>query len=115
MNGFEIAFERNYNLAADSRQYQLVELGQILEDHVVDSDPSNGPSTDQKPLDYLEQLISSVPAPGPSLVSAASRGQRQRVEIQNCQTWLRAGVALLVQNGVMDQSALQAVDDAPKN
>ncbi|EDU49609.1 hypothetical protein PTRG_06689 [Pyrenophora tritici-repentis Pt-1C-BFP] len=68
MNGFEIAFERNYNLTDDSRQstqfsYAVVD---VLSTAI------------QTPLDHLEQLLMSVPTPGPSLMSAASQHQQPR-------------------------------------
>ncbi|KAF2013355.1 hypothetical protein BU24DRAFT_442470 [Aaosphaeria arxii CBS 175.79] len=113
--GFETVFERNYNLAATRRRYQIVPLAQVLEHHVANDEGDSGPSSDNTARDYVEQVALSVPAPGPSLVSASSSGPRQRVAIQNCQTWLRELVVKLVEKGVMDQSAVEAIDKAPKN
>ncbi|KAF1912615.1 hypothetical protein BDU57DRAFT_372555 [Ampelomyces quisqualis] len=64
---------------------------------------------------HFEQVTLSIPGPGRSLRSAASQGSGKRVDIQNCQTWLRAVVATLVQSGVMAEGAIQVVDNAPKN
>ncbi|PVI04890.1 hypothetical protein DM02DRAFT_725567 [Periconia macrospinosa] len=114
-NGFEIAFERNFDLAASGRRHQVILLGQVLDEHVVDVEGDGSQSTDTTARDYMEQVALSVPAPGPSLISVSSQGPRQRVAIQNCQTWLREFVAALVQKGAMDQSALQILDGAPKN
>ncbi|KAF2186882.1 hypothetical protein K469DRAFT_570861, partial [Zopfia rhizophila CBS 207.26] len=113
-NGFEIAFERNYNLDATSR-HQILPLAQVLDHYVVDVKGDGSQLKDQIAYDYLEQVALSIPAPSRSLVSTSTQGPRQRVEIQNCQTWLRQVVAALVQNGAMDQAALQAADSAPKN
>ncbi|KAF1846886.1 uncharacterized protein K460DRAFT_49567 [Cucurbitaria berberidis CBS 394.84] len=113
--GFNIAFERNYNLEATGRIHQVLRLAEMQDHLVVDVKGDGSQSTDQTVHDYLEQVALSVPAPSKSLVSATAQGPKQRVEIQNCQTWLRAVVAALVQNGVIDQAALQAVDSAPKN
>ncbi|KAF2118705.1 hypothetical protein BDV96DRAFT_642883 [Lophiotrema nucula] len=113
--GFEIAFERNYDLGATTRRHQVLQLAQVLDHYVVDVKGDGSRTKDQIAHDYLEEVALSVPAPARSLVSATSQGPRQRVEIQNCQTWLRQVVAAFVQNGAMDQSALQTVDNAPKN
>jgi hypothetical protein len=43
------------------------------------------------------------------------QGPRRRVEIQNCQTWLKDVVAALVQSGLIHESAIQIISDAPKN
>lgn len=50
-------------------------------------------------------------------VSCTHRQQapRKRVQIQNCQTWLRSGIEALVREEIMDKSALQTIDSAPKN
>ncbi|KAF2258102.1 hypothetical protein CC78DRAFT_479708 [Lojkania enalia] len=114
-NGFIISFERNYNLGSTSRRHQILPVDQVLDHHVVDVKGDGSRSRDQTAHDYLEEVALSIPAPGRSLVSAATQGPRQRVVIQNCQTWLRAVVAALVQRGVMSQASLQVIDNAPKN
>jgi hypothetical protein len=43
------------------------------------------------------------------------QGPRRRVEIQNCQTWLKDVVAALVQNELIHESAIQIISDAPKD
>ncbi|KAF2827132.1 hypothetical protein CC86DRAFT_466857 [Ophiobolus disseminans] len=113
--GFQVAFKRNYDLGTTSRSYQLLPLAQVADQHVVDVKGDGSKGTDTIAHDYLEQVALSIPAPGRSLRSATSQGSRQRVDIQNCQTWLRAVVAALVQNGVIAEGALQVVDNAPKN
>ncbi|KAH7070687.1 hypothetical protein BKA63DRAFT_535692 [Paraphoma chrysanthemicola] len=102
-NGFQIAFKRNYDLT------------QVANQHVVDVKGDKTKGTDATAHNYLKQVALSIPAPGRSLQSATSQGSRQRVDIQNCQTWLRAVVATLVQNRVIAEGALQVVDTAPKN
>ncbi|KAF1943670.1 hypothetical protein EJ02DRAFT_433041 [Clathrospora elynae] len=114
-NGFEIVFKRNYALDATSRPHQSLPLAEVSDHHVVDVKGDGSRGSDSTAHDNLEQVLLSVPAPGASLVSSSSQGPRKRVQIQNCQTWLRAGVAALVQNGIMDQSALQTIDSAARN
>ncbi|KAF2123947.1 hypothetical protein P153DRAFT_327702 [Dothidotthia symphoricarpi CBS 119687] len=113
--GFQIFFERNYDLVATRRRYQVLPLAQVLDQHVVDVEGDGSQWSDTTAHDYIEQVALSVPAPARSLISASSQGPKQRVAIQNCQTWLREFVAALVQKGLMDQSALQILDGAPKN
>ncbi|KAF1960010.1 hypothetical protein CC80DRAFT_438437 [Byssothecium circinans] len=113
--GFEICFERNYDISADSRRHQIVSLGQAQDDFVDDFQGNGALVTGQKAHDRLEEVALSVPPPKPSLLPATAQGPRRRVEIQNCQTWARNVVAALVQNGVLSGTALEAVENAPKN
>ncbi|KAF2834879.1 hypothetical protein M501DRAFT_989447 [Patellaria atrata CBS 101060] len=99
---------RTYN-----RSYSLIELGRV-EDHLVVDVPGSR-SQDQTPHDYLERVALSIPAPGPSLVPSSSQAPRERVQIQNCQTWLREVVESLVQKNVIGEEALQTLENAPKN
>ncbi|KAF2498232.1 hypothetical protein BU16DRAFT_558307 [Lophium mytilinum] len=111
--GFETIIERGYDLGDITQRHQLVRLGE-LSDVKGDEEASNEETSTGH--DYLEEIALSVPAPTKSLVSPTStEGPRHRVEIQNCQTWLRHAVAALVQAGVVGQAALQIVDGAPKN
>ncbi|OCK74426.1 hypothetical protein K432DRAFT_420310 [Lepidopterella palustris CBS 459.81] len=96
--GFQIQFERNYNLGATTRRHQIVPLAQVLDHYVLDV---KGDGTLRH--DYLEQVALSIPAPGRSSVSASTA------------TWLRQVVAALVQAGAMGQESLQIVDRTPKN
>ena len=43
------------------------------------------------------------------------QGPRHRVEIRNCQTWMREVVGVLVGEGMLGSEALDVVDEAPKN
>ncbi|KAF2801836.1 uncharacterized protein BDZ99DRAFT_469349 [Mytilinidion resinicola] len=109
--GFEIIIEREYDLRNITQRYQLVALDEVSD---VKEDGRN--SKDSTAYDCIEKVALSVPAPKKSLVSATiAEGSRHRVEIQNCQTWLRQVVAALVQADVVDEAALQIVDGAPKN
>ncbi|RMZ68164.1 phosphotransferase family [Pyrenophora seminiperda CCB06] len=114
-NGFEIAFIRNYVLDVTSRPHQSLPLAEVADHHVLDVNGDGSPSSDSIAHDDLERVLLSVPAPGASLVSSSSQGPRKRVQIQNCQTWLSDAVAALVEHGIMNQSALQIIDNAPKN
>ncbi|KAF2434037.1 hypothetical protein EJ08DRAFT_668629 [Tothia fuscella] len=103
-NGFELALERNYSLEDESRACQLIQLAQVDEKNVVDI-----------AHDGIEEIALSIAPPGPSLIAPSNQGLRQRVQINNCQTWLRQVVAALVEKNIMPSEALTIVDNAPKN
>jgi hypothetical protein len=71
--GFEIAFERNYDLTTDTRHYQILPLARVLDSHLVDVEGNGDPSTDQIAHDHIEDVVLSVSAPGRSLVAASSQ------------------------------------------
>lgn len=71
-NGFTVAFERNYDIDATSRTYQLLALVQVLNHYAVDVTGDGSCTPDQTAHDYLEQVAFRIPAPGAKLVSATS-------------------------------------------
>jgi hypothetical protein len=74
LTGFTIAFERNYDIEATNRAHRLITLAEVDDIYVDDGDSCKGgpESTDARPIDKLEKIALSVPAPGPSLVSSSS-------------------------------------------
>ncbi|KAJ8592658.1 hypothetical protein M405DRAFT_812365 [Rhizopogon salebrosus TDB-379] len=62
----------------------------------------------------LERKVESIHTPGSSLRSD-NDGPHTRVQIKNCQTWLREVVVAIVADGTFPQSALTALDEIPKN
>jgi hypothetical protein len=63
--GSEIAFERNYNIDTETRRYQILSLGEVLDDaFVMDVKGDGSESTDQVASDYLEDVVRGVEAPG---------------------------------------------------
>jgi len=82
--------------------------------------------TDSETPDKFSQLALKVPAPGKSLstVEASATGQElpvtvgapvKRVQLKNCQTWMKGYVDLLVREGVLGQEAIGVLDGAPRN
>jgi len=117
--GFELEFVRNYDQRITRRQHQIVFLANVNDRHVVDT-PGAGQvkTTDTNPVDDLERRAATIPTPGKSLVSAGSSsqgGKKVRVEIQNCQTWLRQVTVALVEDGILPADAIVNLDKAPKN
>jgi hypothetical protein len=70
-DGFEVQFERRYNYGQTRRTHQQFTLGHIGDEH-VEGGVAATRSTDKTPRDALEQVASTIPAPGPSLISASS-------------------------------------------
>lgn len=70
--GFQVAFERNYDLGATTRRHQVLPLAQVSDQYVVDIKGDGSRSQDQIAYDYLEQVTLRIPPPTRSLVSATS-------------------------------------------
>lgn len=114
--GFEVEFDRNYNIEQTSRQHQLVHLAQVQDTFISDASCISGPlSSERQPCDKIEEVALSLPPPGPSLVASSSDKPRRRVPIKNCQTWLKDLVEMLVEEGVMENEARAIIEQAPKN
>ncbi|KAH7016841.1 hypothetical protein EDB80DRAFT_272929 [Ilyonectria destructans] len=71
--GFEVEFDRNYNIEQTSRQHQLVHLAQVQDTFISDASCISGPlSSERQPCDKIEEVALSLPPPGPSLVASSS-------------------------------------------
>ncbi|RDL39283.1 uncharacterized protein BP5553_03623 [Venustampulla echinocandica] len=117
-NGFVHGFKRNYDMATSERAKELVLLGWTDSVNVVGGDNYGPLVIDTIATDVIERLALDVPAPGPSLRAAGSSssgGRRTRVDIQNCQTWVRQFVEKLIESEILEVDALSKLDSAPKN
>ncbi|KDN48240.1 hypothetical protein RSAG8_02832, partial [Rhizoctonia solani AG-8 WAC10335] len=100
-SGFVREIERQFNLANAS--------GAIS---TVSAHDSSGP----EPVDEVEKIASGISPPEKSLNSAQnSKLPVGRVEIKNCQTWLREFVCALVEHGICEAEAIDVLDRAPRN
>ncbi|KAL9098095.1 MAG: hypothetical protein Q9163_006178 [Psora crenata] len=113
--GFTLEFVRNYNLAFTTRQHSVLPLAVVESSHVVDVPGNETESKDREAVDPIEMKALAVPVPGPSLRSLSSSESTTRVQIKNCQTWLRELVEGLIADGIFPPEALKALDTAPKN
>lgn len=136
-SGFVHEFKRNYSALDTARLPEKYALGSVHAGVVVDVVDDGALVIDTEPVDAhdeIERVALSVPAPGPSLrtatgalevsagvccargswLSAAQQGKLTRIEVRNCQTWLREVVNALVQQGLLEDTALIAFDDIPK-
>ncbi|CAE6460251.1 unnamed protein product [Rhizoctonia solani] len=111
-SGFVREIERQFNLANASGAISTVLLSNRVEaKHILDSD-SSGP----EPVDEVEKIASGISPPEKSLNSAQnSKLPVRRVEIKNCQTWLREFVCALVEHGICEAEAIDVLDRAPRN
>jgi hypothetical protein len=66
-NGFQHEFKRNYDLSEEDRAYRLFLLAQVNDRWVVDVPGDGLFSVDTIPVDGVERIALSVPAPGKSL------------------------------------------------
>ncbi|KAF2475492.1 uncharacterized protein BDR25DRAFT_279577 [Lindgomyces ingoldianus] len=97
-SGFEVIFESEYDLNDCTQSYRIINLGEIEAAEV-------------------EKAARVVEAPKKTLVatSVGGEGPRRRVELKNCQTWLRDVVEKIVENGALGEEVMKILDSAPKN
>ncbi|KAH6909901.1 hypothetical protein BKA70DRAFT_1221556 [Coprinopsis sp. MPI-PUGE-AT-0042] len=93
--GFKFEVRRNYDRALTSGQRRGYLVGSVPES-----------ATDAEPRTAFERaLLNGNPPPGPSLAKAGENGGRRgKVQLQNCQAWVRAGVNSAVGAGVLKLS-----------
>ncbi|KAK3945945.1 hypothetical protein QBC46DRAFT_444773 [Diplogelasinospora grovesii] len=144
--GFKMRFRRNYNMDVTQRKpYPPIEIGRVSTDHLADTRGDGVYRKDTEPKDAIEEIIASVPAPGPSLnsvsggsatqanshvqlltslVCKAPSGPRPRVELSDCQWWTLRCVEKLEERGYLipptggDHKGMNPVDivkGAPKH
>ncbi|OAA55561.1 hypothetical protein SPI_08245 [Niveomyces insectorum RCEF 264] len=115
--GFQVTFGRNYDVATTGRSHSLIFLGYVDAAYIDDASTSGDGShtTDHVPKDRIEDYAASVPAPGPSLRPSSSSSGNKRVEIRDCQTWLKDFITVLVEAGVLHQDSLDVINTAPEH
>ncbi|KAF8849423.1 hypothetical protein BDZ45DRAFT_634364 [Acephala macrosclerotiorum] len=116
-SGFNHQFKRNYDVSMTTRPNSVHFIGWTDAANIADGANSGDIVEDTTATDVIEEWALNVAAPGPSLRSggSSSSGPRTRVQIQNCQTWLRELVAKLVENNIFADDALEKLDAVPKN
>lgn len=73
VGGFTLEFVRNYNVLSDNRPLQRIDLAVVPADCIKDTEGDEEiVESDARPIDRLEQVIVTVPAPGPSMRSATA-------------------------------------------
>ncbi|EPS95541.1 hypothetical protein FOMPIDRAFT_1132184 [Fomitopsis schrenkii] len=116
VGGFTLEFVRNYNVLSDNRPLQRIDLAVVPADCIKDTEGDEEiVESDARPIDRLEQVIVTVPAPGPSMRSATAsrKNQQARVAMRDCQWWVKQAVAALIAAGVCSSEAQSVADKAP--
>ncbi|KDR78330.1 hypothetical protein GALMADRAFT_94990 [Galerina marginata CBS 339.88] len=112
--GFEHEFMRNYCIEDTTRKLNLIKLANVDSKYVVDVPGDGTLSTDTGAADEIEKIALTVTPPSKSLRSASSTPGK-KVQIKDCQTWMREFVEALISEQVFPISALEILDTAPKN
>jgi hypothetical protein len=64
LNGFEVIFERDYNLA-DAPVHRIIPLGDMREEHVTDAKENDGRQAEGTvAMNHVEEVALGVSAPG---------------------------------------------------
>ncbi|EPQ58603.1 hypothetical protein GLOTRDRAFT_37345 [Gloeophyllum trabeum ATCC 11539] len=115
-SGFQHAISRNYDLRQTARSHTTYLLADI-DDQYVEDYPSveDIPEAPVEPVCKLEEVVFSIPAPGPSLRRSSSGANVARVQQLNCQDWIKECVDVLVSQGIFPNSAVDALKNAPRN
>ncbi|KAF8606902.1 hypothetical protein BDV93DRAFT_520521 [Ceratobasidium sp. AG-I] len=118
--GFVHEFQRNFcPERVSSGNISIILLSSRVEaSHIVDGDEAEDSTIDAVALDDIERVALTIPPPVKSLNSVGQGGSvrpGRRVAIKNCQTWLRELVVALVEEKILETSAIDTLDGAPKN
>lgn len=73
MGGFTLEFVRNYHVLSDNRPLQRIDLALVPADCIKDTTGDEEiVDINATPIDRLEEVIVTVPAPGPSMRSTTA-------------------------------------------
>lgn len=118
LNGFTLEIVRDYDVKMHrgARQYPIATIpsaslessgssSQGSAPHLQKDEDEGGGYVDNRALDEFERICVEVEAPGPSLNrvsgSVAGNGKRARVEVRDCQWWVRQVVLALEARGIL--------------
>lgn len=121
LNGFALEIIRDYSVSkhrsVGSRRYPVGILSSnclqstegdpdVGQCHKNKDDDEGGGYIDNQAVDSFETICLEVEAPGPSLRSAqqganATDGRRLKVEVRDCQWWVRQVVGVLEERGLL--------------
>ncbi|OSD01920.1 hypothetical protein PYCCODRAFT_1435917 [Trametes coccinea BRFM310] len=112
-SGFEHEIIREYDVEATGRSHSIIPLGTITPG-ALQPTVSVEPHDTSTASNRLEEIALETPAPGPSLRSSTS-GAKGRIEVQDCQFWVKRYVAALVEQGILSPAALDVLATAPEH
>ena len=75
------------------------------------------PWDDERPCCRLEEVLMSVPAPGPSLRRpfGTTKFEKTRVDAKDCQWWTKESVRELLKQGIVGAYVVEMVEKLPKH
>ncbi|KAG6357823.1 hypothetical protein INS49_013703 [Diaporthe citri] len=115
LNGFVHEFERGYIPSEDPEKPPTVlKLGTIAE-RLIKPERIAPNGKDLAAYNRLERLALSIDAPGRSLGRGASKDGRVRVEIRDCQWWVRQLVSSMIEQEMVSSDAQRVLDEAPQH
>lgn len=115
LNGFSLEFIRDYDISKHRsvRKYAIAIVSSAglyhsnsynNEDHgtfMQKDEDEGGGYVDNRPLDDFEKVCVEVEAPGPSLNRVSDGGKRVKMEVKDCQWWVRQVVRALFEQTVI--------------
>ncbi|KAF2235793.1 hypothetical protein EV356DRAFT_499450 [Viridothelium virens] len=115
--GFQNEIKRNYHLTDEPRTFRIIVVADVDEGFVVDTDGGDSQVLviDTIPVDFLERVASEVPVPGPSMNLASNPRPKGKVELDDCQYWIKEVVATLLKGGILSEDANDIVANAPQH
>ncbi|KAI9038971.1 uncharacterized protein KD926_010073 [Aspergillus affinis] len=105
MMGYGLLFQRKYTPATTGHG-ELVSIGSVACDHVVDTSASGTPSEDSTPRGTLELLAAQVPPPR---ISENFMAPVNDTTNRRCQEWTIEYLRHLVQQGIIGAEAIEVV------
>ncbi|KAG8842277.1 hypothetical protein FRB96_005776 [Tulasnella sp. 330] len=116
-SGFEREFRRNFDIKSITQKHSLILLAQVDEKYITDTPEDGLGTSDEVAVDGIETVALKLAPPEKSLrvSNAAKEVGTGRVQLLNCQTWLRELVILLAAESIVSDSAMSVMDSVPKN
>ncbi|KAG8162714.1 hypothetical protein KVR01_007192 [Diaporthe batatas] len=115
LNGFAHEFERGYIPSEDpEKPPKVLNLGAIAK-NLIEFERPVPDGKDATACNQLERLALSVDAPGRSLGRGASKDGRVRLEIRDCQWWVRQLISSMIEQEIISRDAQRVLDDAPQH
>ncbi|KAH8429306.1 uncharacterized protein LDX57_006973 [Aspergillus melleus] len=105
MMGYGLIFQRNY-MPATTGHDELVPIGSVACDHIVDTSASGTASEDSTPRGTLEILAAQVPPPR---ISENFMAPVNDTTNKRCQEWTMEYLRHLVKKGIIGAGAIEVV------
>jgi hypothetical protein len=128
LNGFEYEYVQDYNVKEDDRHSTTFPIGLISATHLSEDGAGSDVEAGTGVLNAFDKACREVPAPDPSLNKVTSTDSERasgvppkRVQVRDCQWWIKQTTARLVETGMLlplDNGAdgpIERVEGLPKH